>query len=519
MQIWEILDHAARLYADKEAFVCGDERLRYAQVYERVRRLAAGLQALGAETGDRIAVMMPNCHRYSELYFAADYAGLVLTPLNHRLAPAEVAYILNHAGASTLVLGPEFAASYDAFAPQLQTVNQVIWSRRSEERSGVLFEELIADQTVPAQAFCNRGEQDLAQLYYTSGTTGNPKGAMLSERNVTDTALLNIISTGLGATDTYLRCAPAFHLADAWANFAVTLVGGRHVVIPEFNPQAFLEAVARERVTLTLIVPTMINALVNFPGMRDYDTSSLREILFGASPMPSDRLKAAMRAFACPFTQWFGMTEAYPAVTYLPGRELDLEGPPDVVRRILSCGRQAAGVQARVIDESGKEVAPGAVGEIVIKGPNVMLGYWQRPDATAEALRDGWMHSGDAATVDEDGYIYIVDRLKDMIISGGENIYSTEVEDVLYRHPAVLECAVIGVPDDTWGERVHAFVALRPGQEATAEDLMAFARTQIAHYKCPRSLDFVDALPKTGSGKIQKAALRERFWSGRERRV
>ncbi|HVC31641.1 MAG TPA: long-chain-fatty-acid--CoA ligase [Steroidobacteraceae bacterium] len=519
MQIWEILDHAARLYGQSEAFVCGETRLSYARVFERVRRLAAGLLALGPAPGDRIGVIMPNCHRYSELYFAADYAGLVLTPLNHRLAPAEVAYILNHAEASALVLGPEYAAAYDAYVPELETAGHIVWSRASDGRPGALYEDLIAGNDPLPRPARERGENDLAQLYYTSGTTGNPKGAMLSERNVADTALLNIISTGLGAADTYLRCAPAFHLADAWANFAVTLAGGRHVVIPEFNPQAFMEAVQRERVTLTLVVPTMIDALVNWPRVHEYDSSSLRAILFGASPMPGDRLKAAMQTFACELTQWYGMTEAYPAVSYMPGRGLDPDGPPEVARRILSCGRQAAGVQVRVVNEAGDEVRPGEVGEILIKGPNVMLGYWKRPDATAEALRGGWMHSGDAATVDDAGYIYIVDRLKDMIISGGENIYSTEVEDVLYRHPAVLECAVIGVPDEQWGERVHAIVALRPGQTATAEDLIEFSRTQIGHYKCPRSLAFIDALPKTGSGKIQKAALREPFWAGKERRV
>lgn len=523
MQIWQILDHAARFFGGQEggqkAFICGGERLTYGQVYERVRRLASGLLAVGARPGERVGVIMLNCHRYAELYFAADYAGLVPTPLNHRLAPPEVAYILNDAEVSTLVLDPEFAPVYDACAAELKTVQRVIWSRPARARAGAVYEDLVAQNQPLARPVVERGENNLAQLYYTSGTTGSPKGAMLSERNVTEAALLNALSAGLGPRDVYLRCAPAFHLADAWANFAVTLAGGRHVFVPTFEPRTFMEALQRERVSLTLIVPTMINALVTWPAVRDYESSSLRTIIYGASPMPADRLRAAMQTFACEFTQWYGMTEAYPAVTCLPGRELDPNGPPELVRRMLSCGRQAAGVRVRVVNESGDDVKPGEIGEIVIQGPTVMLGYWKRPDATAEALRDGWMHSGDGATVDEEGYIYIVDRLKDMIITGGENVYSTEVENVLYRHPAVLECAVIGVPDDSWGERVHAVVALRPDQPATVDDLIAFARSQIAHYKCPRSLDFVASLPKTGSGKIQKAALRAPFWQGRDRQI
>jgi acyl-CoA synthetase (AMP-forming)/AMP-acid ligase II len=519
MQIWQILDHAARFYERQEAFVCGNLRLTYAQAWERVRRLAAGLLAAGLQPGDRIGVLMLNCHRYAELHFAADYAGLVLTPINHRLAPAEVAYILNHSEASALVIALEFGPTYDACAAELATVRQVIWSEADPKRPAVCYEEQIAANAPAGGPARERGDNDLAQLYYTSGTTGTPKGAMLSEGNVTGMAMLNAVSIRLTADDVCLRCAPAFHLADSWTNFAVTLVGGRHIILPGFEPRACLEVMQRERITVTTLVPTMINALLNLPDLDTFDVSSLRTIVYGASPMPGDRLRAALQAFPCEFIQWYGMTEAYPGATQISSRELDLDGPPEVARRLLSCGRQCAGVQVRVVNELDKDVAPGEVGEIAIKGPNVMLGYWKRPEATAAALRNGWMHSGDGATVDDDGYMYIVDRLKDMIISGGENVYSTEVENVLYQHPAVLECAVIGVPDEHWGERVHAVVALRAGAAATEAEIIGYTRSQIAHFKCPRSLEFVEALPKTGSGKIQKAALREPFWAGQERRV
>jgi acyl-CoA synthetase (AMP-forming)/AMP-acid ligase II len=518
MRVWEILDHAARLHGPREAFVCGDERLSYRAVEQRARRLAAALLALGVEPGARVGVLMLNCHRYAELYFAADYAGLVPAPLNHRLAPAELIYILDHAEASVLVVDPRLAELAEAVMPALSSVKHVIWSSQPAGRAGMVYDELLSAQQPLAHAV-PRDPGALAQLYYTSGTTGNPKGAMLSGRAVTSAALLNLVTTGLSTADSYLRCAPAFHLADAWANFAVTLAGGRHIFLPGFAPESFLQTVAAERITVTLLVPTMITALVTHPSVRAFDTSSLRTIYFGASPMPAERLRAALQTFTCEFSQWYGMTEAYPAVTCLPAHELDLDGPPSVARRVLSCGRQVAGVQVRVVDGLGAEVAPGEVGEIVIKGPILMSGYWRNPPATAAALRDGWMHSGDGAMVDEDGYIFIVDRLKDMIITGGENVYTTEVEDVLYRHPAVLECAVIGVPDERWGERVHAVVALRAGQQVSVEEIIAFSRGEIAGYKCPRTVEFVAALPKTGSGKIQKSVLRAPYWTGRDRQI
>jgi long-chain acyl-CoA synthetase len=242
-------------------------------------------------------------------------------------------------------------------------------------------------------------------------------------------------------------------------------------------------------------------------------------IAFGASPMPVDRLKAAIHVLGCGFTQLYGMTETAPFATQLTPEDTVTEGPEHIVRRLASCGREIPGVQVRVVRDDGTEVRPGEVGEIVMRGPNIMLGYWKLPDASAEALRGGWMHSGDLATVDDEGYIYIVDRAKDMIITGGENVYSTEVEDALYKHPAVLEAAVIGVPDERWGERVHAVVVLKPGQHVAPTELSDFCRRHIAAYKIPRSVEFVDALPKTGSGKIQKSVLREQHWQGYERRV
>jgi long-chain acyl-CoA synthetase len=320
-------------------------------------------------------------------------------------------------------------------------------------------------------------------------------------------------------SDTWLHAAPMFHLADAWACFAVTLVGGKHVHIREFVPANVLQTIQDEKITRTILVPTMINFLVNTPNVREYDTSSMKTLMYGASPMPVDRLRAAIDVFGPILAQGYGMTETSPLLTVLASEDHVTEGAEHLVERLSACGREIPGVEVRVVDPSGNEVKPGEVGEIVARGPNIMLGYWKLPEATAAAIVDGWMHTGDLATVDDENYIFIVDRKKDMIITGGENVFSTEVEDVLYMHPAILEAAVIGVPDEKWGEAVKAVVVLKEGQQASDGEIIEFVRANIAHYKSPRSVDFASSLPKTGSGKIQKSEIRKQYWEGFERRV
>jgi acyl-CoA synthetase (AMP-forming)/AMP-acid ligase II len=521
MFIHHTLERAVRLFGDHEAVVCGETRLTYRQVGERVARLAGALVAQGVAAGDRVGILMPNCHRYMETYLAAERAGAVLVPLNHRLAPAELSAILTDAEATWLVTDTALLAPAEAGAAKVPSLRgMVVAGAAAAGRADVLDYEAALAAAMPLERVARPWqEQDLVQLYYTSGTTGRPKGVMLSQRNVMSNAYHALLIHGLGSEDVWLHAAPMFHLADAWTAWTVTWVGARHIFLPQFDPTGFLELVQRERVTKTLLVPTMINMIVNHPDLSAYDTRTLRLITFGASPMPADRLRAALAALPCRFSQLYGMTETSPFATQLHPEDMVLEGEERLVRRLLSCGREIPGVRVRVVRDGGDEVAPGEVGEIIMAGPNVMLGYWRQPEATAAVLRDGWMHSGDLATVDDEGYIFIVDRKKDMIITGGENVYSTEVEDALYKHPAVLEAAVIGVPDERWGERVHAVVVLRPGMSATVEELQAFCRQHIAGYKVPRSVDFAESLPKTGSGKIQKAELRERYWQGYERRV
>jgi long-chain acyl-CoA synthetase len=323
----------------------------------------------------------------------------------------------------------------------------------------------------------------------------------------------------LRESDVYLHAAPMFHLADGWSTYTFTGAGSTQTYVRGFEPRAVLAAIERERVTMTVLVPTMINALINHPDAGTRDLSSLRYLLYGASPIAESVLRRAMDLLGCDFTQAYGMTEAAPILTLLLDSDHRHDGSERAIRRLRSAGRPVVGVEVRVADLEDRDVPTGEVGELLARGSNMLSGYWNRPVETAEALRGGWYHSGDLATLDEDGYLYIVDRKKDMIVTGGENVYSVEVEDALAGHPAVLECAVIGIPDEQWGEVVHAAVVLKPGQQAIAEELIAHCHTRIANYKCPKSIDFAEALPKSGAGKILKRELREPYWAGHERHV
>jgi long-chain acyl-CoA synthetase len=342
---------------------------------------------------------------------------------------------------------------------------------------------------------------------------------MLSQRNFVENGYHVMAHLALREGDVYLHAAPMFHLADGWATYAFTGVGSTQTYVRGFEPRAVLAAIERERVTMTVLVPTMINALINHPDAATRDLSSLRYLLYGASPIAESVLRRAMDVLGCDFTQAYGMTEAAPILTLLLGDDHRHDGSERAVRRLRSAGRPVLGVEVRVVDLDDQDVPTGEVGEVLARGANMLAGYWNRPEETAEALRGGWYHSGDLATLDEDGYLYIVDRKKDMIVTGGENVYSVEVEDALAAHPAVLECAVIGVPDEHWGEAIHAVVALKSGQAASEDELVAHCHARIAGYKCPKSIAFVEALPKSGAGKVLKRELREPHWAGRERLV
>ncbi|MFN0096413.1 MAG: long-chain-fatty-acid--CoA ligase [Dehalococcoidia bacterium] len=521
MLLRDILSHATKLYGNKTAIIDGDASYTYNEASERIHRLAAGLLSLGLQPGDHIAILANNSHRYFEAYFVADIAGMPLAPLNTRLAAAELEYILNHGEVKALLLGLEYQGLYDQFKAKTPAIKHVIGLNGAAP--GMIDYEDLLTQNAPLQGSVREwDDDDMLDLCYTGGTTGLPKGVMLSQRNVVSNAVHAATMLGVREDDSWLHVAPMFHLADAWACYTFTFMGARHVFIPGFTPQGTLEAIQNHKVTKSILVPTMINALVNFPGIGAYDVSSLNEMVYGASPMPVDRLLAAAKVFGPILTQGYGMTETAPLLTVMPYRWCDFRGVDEAAnRRLASCGREIPGVDVRVVDpETGKDVKPGEVGEVIARGPNVMLGYWRREDATAEALKRGYMHTGDLATVDEDNFIYIVDRSKDMIVSGGENVYSSEVENVIFTHPAVLEAAVIGAPDDRWGEIVLAIVVPKDGATVTEHEIIEHCRAQIAGYKCPKQVVIrAEPLPKSGPGKILKTELRKPYWEGRSRNV
>ncbi|MBI2766401.1 MAG: long-chain-fatty-acid--CoA ligase [Chloroflexi bacterium] len=516
----DVLAHAVKLYPNRPALADGDRSFTYREASERVHRLAAGLLKLGLKPGDNIAILAHNSHRYWETYFVADIAGMPLAPLNTRLAAHELEFILNDGDVKALILGLEFLPAYSQFRPGTPGIEHVILLA-GESGECLDYEQLIEENAPLDHSVREWDEDDMLNLCYTGGTTGLPKGVMLTQRNIVSNAQHAMLIFNFTEHDTWLHVAPMFHLADAWACYAITLAGGLHAFIPGFAPQATLEAIQRWHVTKTILVPTMINMLVNFPGIADYDTSSIEKIAYGASPMPVERLLAAVKTFGPRFVQAYGMTETAPLATAMLAHWLTFDGSAEDTRRVASCGRQVPGVEVRVVDQvTGEDVKPGQPGEIIIRGPNVMKGYWKREKETAEALRGGYMHTGDVAVIDQDNFVYIVDRAKDMIISGGENIYTTEVENALYEHPAVLEAAVIGIPDEQWGEAVLAVVVLREGAKATEQEMVDHCRTLIAGYKCPKRVIFQESpLPKTGAGKIQKTELRKPFWAGESRNV
>jgi long-chain acyl-CoA synthetase len=520
MNISQGLTHAKKIAGNHLAIVCGDTRYNWNEFDQRTDALAHGLASLNVQRGDRVAVLMLNCHRYLELYYACARMGAVIVPLNIRLARPEIVFILNDSETKVLIVDKTFA-SYVTGRDTYPTVENILYNGDETPEGMLNFEELVSEGAqIQQSADQEMEDDDISGLYYTGGTTGRAKGVMLSHKNVVSNAFHMIMATSYTGQDTYLHAGPMFHLADIASTFAVTMVGGCHVFIPLFNPAHMLEAVQHEKVTTTLIVPTMINALLNHQDIDNYDISSLRRITYGGSPMPLELLKKGLQKWGPIFVQAYGMTETAPLLTMLDPQDCRVDGTPEQVRRLASCGKESLGVEVRIVNADGEDVKPGEIGEIIARGPNIMLGYWRMPEATAAAIVDGWYHTGDLATIDEENFIYIVDRAKDMIISGGENIYCVEVENALYTHPAVLEAAVIGIPDETWGEAVHAVVVCKPGTNVSSDELISHARTQIASYKIPRSVEFrTEALPKSGAGKILKRDLREKYWEGKSRQV
>ena len=488
------------------------------QTIDRIQRLAAGLKILGLQDGERVAILSLNSVQYYEMLFAVAWAGGVFVPVNSRLAGPEVVHWLNDSEARILCVDGNFLELWRGIADQVPSVERLVHMADGDAPEDMSrHESLIAGN--PPIPDADKGGDDLAGIFYTGGTTGRSKGVMLSHRNLVANAMQVLYSLGIDRHSSWLHVAPMFHQADALGTFSLTIAGGRHCFVPGFTPDGALEAMQRFRISHAIYVPTMLNMIVNHPDVGNYDLSAVKTIMYGASPMPETVVRRALELMpTVAFVHGYGQTESAPILTMLPSEFI--AGTSASLGKINSIGLSAMMVDLKILDEDGNEVAPGSVGEICARGPNVMLGYWRQPELTAETLRDGWLHTGDGGYMDEDGFFYIVDRIKDMIITGAENVFSAEVENALYQHDAVLECAVIGVPDDKWGERVHAIVRLKPATAASEEELVARCRELIAGYKVPRSLEFrTDPLPLSGAGKILKTELRAPYWEGRERQV
>jgi long-chain acyl-CoA synthetase len=479
---------------------------------ERVSRVAGALSALGVRRGDRVAILALNSDRYLELMYAIPWIGAAMVPLNTRLAGPEIEYILSDSGAVALFIDTTMSHHLTALEGKLPSLREVVWLDDSASPEGLLHFEDLANYEAADDV--GAADDDLAGLFYTGGTTGRAKGVMLSHTNLVVNALNGVAGIGFNADTTYIHSGPMFHLADGASSFGVTLSGGRHAFVPRFEPVEVLQTIQTEKVTHAQFVPTMINMLVNHPRFSEFDITSLAFILYGASPMPEGVLRKAMQSMPrVRLMHAYGMTEAAPIVTLLDPRYTTLDGP--FAGRLKSCGQAALACEVKVVDGERKEVARGTPGELAIRGANIMKGYWNKPAETAAVLEDGWYYSGDGGTMDQQGFVYIVDRLKDMIISGGENVYSAEVENAISLLADVAEVAVIGVPDERWGERVHAIIVAKRGANLTPEQVMEHCREQIAGYKCPRSVDFRTApLPLSGAGKVLKRELREPYWRG-----
>jgi len=509
-----ILDRAVKLYPHKTAVVDGALRVTYQEFADRVNRASRALGDAGIARGGRIAILDYNSCRYMELYFATARAQRVLLPLNTRISVDEYAFILSNAGAEALVFHTDFTPLVDKIRHKVDRVTHYYVAEGPADREWITgtYEALTEGASPNPLPFVPDDENAMINLYYTSGTTGRPKGVMLTNRNVYMNALTSIISFKLDDTTVWYHIAPLFHIADAFFIWSVTFQGGRHVMQRKFDTTDILQTIEREKVTSSVMVPTMIGFLLDDPRLDDCDLSSLEWLMVGGAPMSPANATRMMDRFGCRYISGYGLTETTPLLTV--GNLKDtLAGKDEATKMgyLTRTGIDAIGVDVRVVDDEGNDVPRNGrtIGEIIVRGDNVMEGYWNLLEETVRSIRNGYFYTGDLATVDAEGYVLIVDRSKDVIISGGENITSVEIENVIYTNPKVLECAVIPVPDEKWGEVTKAVVSLKQGALMTERELIDFCKKDLAHFKVPRYVDFVTDFPRTGSGKIRKTELRK----------
>jgi fatty-acyl-CoA synthase len=514
----DFLRRASSVYPSKLAVVDGEYRFTYAQLQERVNQLSNALLAAGIQQGDRVCMLSPNSHFFLEAFYGTSQIGAVLVPLNYRLVAADHEYILNHAGVKAVLVDWEYAAVVDEIRPKLPAVEHWIVAKDSgaTPTGWTDWNEWIESAATSRPPAIDIGENDLVSINYTSGTTARPKGVMLTHRNCTINAYSMIAHLGVCHEDVELWTLPMFH-CNGWGGvYALTGVGGTHVVLRAIDGETIFTLIEREAVTFACMAPAVLRAILDYPHRDRHRVTTTPRFTVAGAPPPAAFIQRLEEELGWNFLQIYGLTETAPLLTISgPDHATD---KTDYARRARA-GVPCIGVQIRVVDDAGNDVPKDdkTVGEVCARSNVVFEGYWEQPEQTAAAVRDGWFHTGDLGVWDELDNLHIVDRKKDVIISGGENISSPEIEDALYQHPAVLECAVIGVPHEKWGETPKALVVLREGESIPEASLLSFCRERLAHFKCPTSIEFVDALPRTATGKLQKFKLREQYWDATRR--
>ena len=508
-----LIERAARLNPTGVATRCEQRQFTWSELLGRVARMGGALRSLGLDEGDRVALLSLNSDRYYESIFSIPWAGYCVVPLNTRWALAENSYAVDDSGSRVLLFDDAFAEQAAELLQGCSELREAIYMGDGEcpdwARS---YEELIAGyQPVTAS---ERGGDDMAGIFYTGGTTGFPKGVMQSHRAIWASAMGAMPDFQMKRDSVYLHVAPMFHMADFAGGMGLTRGCGANVILQSFDPGLVLETIAAEKITHVLLVPAMIKMVLHHPDASTADMSSLSSIMYGASPMPAATLEECMKTWpGVSLVQAYGQTELAPVATTLSAADHREGG-----QRLKSAGRPTVVSDVRIVDDEGNDAAPGVSGEIAVRGPHTMIGYWNKPEETAKALQDGWVFTGDAGYLDDGGYLFIVDRVKDMVVTGGENVFTTEVENAVISHEAVQDVAVIGIPHEEWGEAVHAIVILHAGKSLTEEELIAHCRERIAGYKLPKGVTFrAEPLPLSGAGKVLKTELRKPFWEGRDR--
>jgi len=497
---------------NREAFIYGNQKITFSQYNDRVNSLIHALHDMGVKKGAVVGVLSWNCLEYADVFGATGKGGFILAPFNARLGAKELEYLINDSGADVLFVGPELAEVVTALKPRIPKVRHFISFEGSLPGMESCADLRASYPTTEPDV--EVADDDPLLLMYTSGTTGVPKGALYIHAQWREDILSHLIEMPIQPEEKGLLIMPYFHVGGAIWHSVFLYRGTANVILKFFDPKAALRVIQEEKVTSIQVVPTHIVALLDFPELKEYDTSSLKRVKYVGSPMPVELLKRAIGVWGPIFFQGYGQTESGPDITFLKEKDHDvLDKPVAEQKRLLSCGRPVIDVHVRIVDDDGKDVPVGGIGEIIVKSRHIMKEYWNKPKETMATVVDGWLHTRDMGYYDEEGYIYLVDRKDDMIISGGENIYPREVEEVLYQHPAVLECAVFGIPDPKWVEAVHATVSLKKGVMATPEELIEFCKKNVARYKAPKSIEIVPEIPKSATGKILKKEMKKKWWS------